>query len=532
MRRFKNTDFLVVLFILGLLFAFRMILTIQGSVPFNADEAVVGLMARHILEGERPIFFYGQAYMGSLDAFLIAAGFRIFGDSVMSIRVIQSLLYLFAAVMCFTVAKKALGEKSALFGLGLLAFGGVTLVLYTSATLGGYNEALLFGAAQMVMAVNMSQTHNPSRKMWLIFGIFAGAGFWANALTLVFTIPILLEFLFRAVKEKQFQRRFSYSIWLLFGAGFGALPWLFALVKSGWWPLLSELTGSAVAVEGGSFVTRLGLHLLNFVLFGLPVILGVRAPWSADWFALAAAPFLTLIWGLIGRWAIQNTKVEGARGFFYKTSLGTFSLLILLFLLTSFGADPSGRYFLPLIVLGSLWAGDWLSSGPLPLRLKILAYVLIIGVNIYGVFWATRPDRPGLTTQFYAPTIVDHSYDQELIHFLEQTGETRGYSTYWIAYPAVYHSQEKIILSPRLPYHLDLRYTPRDDRIPAYTDLVSRSSKPQVLVIQPNELLENRIRERLSALAIRWQEERIGDYLIFYQLSRKVDPADFGFPFP
>src|SRR5512143_2634221 len=37
------------------------------AVPFNADEAVVALMAKHILQGERPLFFYGQAYMGSLD---------------------------------------------------------------------------------------------------------------------------------------------------------------------------------------------------------------------------------------------------------------------------------------------------------------------------------------------------------------------------------------------------------------------------------------------------------------------------------
>ena len=47
--------------------------------PFNADEAIVALMARHINQGNIPIFFYGQSYMGSLDAILVAIGFRIFG---------------------------------------------------------------------------------------------------------------------------------------------------------------------------------------------------------------------------------------------------------------------------------------------------------------------------------------------------------------------------------------------------------------------------------------------------------------------
>ena len=63
-----------------------------GRVPFNADEAVVALMARHILQGQRPFFFYGQAYMGSLDAYLIAAGFNWFGEQVWVIRGVQAIL--------------------------------------------------------------------------------------------------------------------------------------------------------------------------------------------------------------------------------------------------------------------------------------------------------------------------------------------------------------------------------------------------------------------------------------------------------
>nr|HMN61443.1 hypothetical protein [Anaerolinea sp.] len=57
--------------------AWKIILLALDVVPLNSDEAIVGLMARHILLGERPIFFYGQSYMGSLDAFLVAAGFRL-----------------------------------------------------------------------------------------------------------------------------------------------------------------------------------------------------------------------------------------------------------------------------------------------------------------------------------------------------------------------------------------------------------------------------------------------------------------------
>ena len=53
---------------LALAAALKTGLVMANVIPFNADEAVVALMARHILQGERPVFFYGQAYLGSLDA--------------------------------------------------------------------------------------------------------------------------------------------------------------------------------------------------------------------------------------------------------------------------------------------------------------------------------------------------------------------------------------------------------------------------------------------------------------------------------
>src|SRR3954471_11931915 len=43
----------------------------------DSDEAVMGLMATNVLHGHIPIFFYGQSYMGSLEAFLAAAWFAI-----------------------------------------------------------------------------------------------------------------------------------------------------------------------------------------------------------------------------------------------------------------------------------------------------------------------------------------------------------------------------------------------------------------------------------------------------------------------
>ncbi len=169
-------------------------LQISESIPFNADEAVVALMARHILQGERPTFFYGQAYMGSLDAWLIAGAFNALGQEVWVIRLVQSLLY--AGTMLTTAWLGKLVFESWTDGIiaaWLMAIPAVNVTLYTTATLGGYGEALLIGNIILCLAILLvreSPHLNLSRAMlWLVWGFLIGLGLWAFGLTLVYSLP-------------------------------------------------------------------------------------------------------------------------------------------------------------------------------------------------------------------------------------------------------------------------------------------------------------------------------------------------------
>ena len=57
----------------------RILLIAQGWPMTNSDESTMGLMALHIAyRGEVPIFFYGQGYMGALEAYLPAFLFSLF----------------------------------------------------------------------------------------------------------------------------------------------------------------------------------------------------------------------------------------------------------------------------------------------------------------------------------------------------------------------------------------------------------------------------------------------------------------------
>src|SRR5450755_824043 len=53
---------------LFLAIAVRILLIVHTNGVIDGDESLVGIQAQHILRGERPSYFYGIPYFGSLEA--------------------------------------------------------------------------------------------------------------------------------------------------------------------------------------------------------------------------------------------------------------------------------------------------------------------------------------------------------------------------------------------------------------------------------------------------------------------------------
>jgi hypothetical protein len=158
---------------------------------------------------------------------------------------------------------------------------------------------------------------------------------------------------------------------------------------------------------------------------------------------------------------------------------------------------------------------------------RILLLIGLLGFNLWGTIESAFRKPPGITTQFNAITQVDHSQDHALIDFLTDQGERRGYSNYWVSYPLAFLSNEGLIFVPYLPYHLDFRYTLRDSRYGPYEDQVASSDQVAYITTHHPEL-DDYIRSSLTEMNVHWQESKIGDYQIFYQLSKVVTPSDMG----
>jgi hypothetical protein len=544
--------------------ALKIGLLVVDAVPFNADEAIVALMARHILQGETPIFFYGQAYMGSLDAYIVAAVFKLIGIQVWGVRFVQIVLYSLTIVTTAILGKQLAGN----WRVGVLAawFMGVPNIgttLYTTVSLGGYGEMLLIG--NLILLITLIIARDISRKQvklsiipWFGLGIVSGFGLWVFGLTLVYSLPAFLYLAWCCLRlEPNRRREYFFLTWwksrmagaqkkefvkqsrvwgvALVGFAIGGSPWWAFANQTGIYNLLSELGGGAISgVESLNPVGQVLHHALNLGLYGSTVMLGLRPPWEIRWLALPLIPMVLIFWGGVVVFAYKRTLTDLQLGFqdadytHAPLLVGVVLMVFVGFIFSPFGADPSGRYFLPVGVVMTLFAAQavlrWLEKWR---RSVGIVVGLIFLFHILGSIQVAQSNPPGVTTQFDAVTQIDHRYDQELIDFLIEQGEIHGYTNYWVSYPLAFLSDERLVYVPRLPYHQDLRYTSRDDRYQPYDQIVAQAERIAYITTN-NPSLDKQLRIGFTELDVDWKEVEIGDYLVYYQLSRRVKPEEIG----
>ncbi|WP_229400345.1 hypothetical protein [Micromonospora okii] len=136
---------------------YRLWLLLHDAPPTNSDEATMGLAALHIAQGRHlPVWFYGQSYMGTLEAYLAAPLFALAGPSVLALRL--PLLALYAAFLLLTwrlTRRLGGGRWFALLVVGLLALGSDRVVKNQFIAGGGYPELNPMGAGLALLTLGL-----------------------------------------------------------------------------------------------------------------------------------------------------------------------------------------------------------------------------------------------------------------------------------------------------------------------------------------------------------------------------------------
>src|SRR5437762_6923030 len=177
--------------LLVLIAAARFAILLTSQTHVHSDEAIIGLMAKHILEGRYfPFYMYGQPYNAGAgwEAYLAAVAFAFFGVNVISLKsciVVLSLVCLFLFYrMCL-----ALYERRAAV-LATVVFAIIPSLLKWHFQVRGYSWYFLSIPVLTLLFLSIESTPNRRWPLFLLFGIVSAFIVWSLDLVLTFNLAL------------------------------------------------------------------------------------------------------------------------------------------------------------------------------------------------------------------------------------------------------------------------------------------------------------------------------------------------------
>jgi 4-amino-4-deoxy-L-arabinose transferase-like glycosyltransferase len=141
------------------------------------------LQALHILDGWRPLFYSGQAWMGPAGAYLLAAMFKLFGASSLTLGLfswVMSALFLLATVL---LAHRLFGIDNALVTAALFLVPIDYLMQLAGQPRAHYTVIFVLVPAVFLATLSLLRRHREGRPLPLrsfAFGLLCGFSFWTN----------------------------------------------------------------------------------------------------------------------------------------------------------------------------------------------------------------------------------------------------------------------------------------------------------------------------------------------------------------
>jgi 4-amino-4-deoxy-L-arabinose transferase-like glycosyltransferase len=521
--------------------AYRLILLRTTMATVDSDQSVAGIMARHILRGERPIFFYGQSYNGALEAYLTAVVFRLLGPDDLTLRLVHTLFSVALVAQLYGLARRLYAPWVAVVAGLWLAVPAPMLVWWGTAAGASYIEAAVWGTGLFLIATRRWWLERPRPYDLPALGLLAGLGVWAHPMIAYYLLALAVAALPLAWRRRaRFIRALPWRVWPV-AAGFalGAAPWLTYTLRH---------PTSGLTVLAG----RPGPYALPDVLWrlatqALPVLVGgAHLSGPADQFAryIAAHPIpyalsLCAIAYLAVRAVLSRRGlIAQARAWICGRPCSDAPLALLL--VTVFALylgsryktlswttrDP--RYLLPLYtcvpyviacalpksIVDSRWSivGRWRMHGkPFPLArffnhgLSTIDYRLstilavALAINIYGA--AHYGELPSSTFVNVTP----------LTRMLVAHGDEAVYGDYWVVWQLAFESGERLI--PVVTLGLTIDHNPRGARYAPY--LARAAHARRWAYILPDRYADAFI-ARLRRDHVAYQRWRWGDSSLFY----------------
>lgn len=182
--------FLIIILVVGVGLRVFYIYKLPFCMP-DEDCATVGLMVSNILKGDIPLFFPGQAYMGSVEALWLSLFAAFLGMSTATLYLGMVSLFVFFSITIYWLGR-ILGGRF----IGLLAMIYCSIsphfLFHESVVPYGYHMVLLiFGNLVLISSLILTAEQKPRNNFiwWAMLGFSAGIGFWIHLSIILYIIP-------------------------------------------------------------------------------------------------------------------------------------------------------------------------------------------------------------------------------------------------------------------------------------------------------------------------------------------------------
>ncbi|NUT34832.1 MAG: hypothetical protein HOV79_17385 [Hamadaea sp.] len=425
----------IVAFVLGALgVGFRAWLIARDAPLTNSDEATIGLAALHIWRGEDfPVYFYGQHYMGTIEAYLAAPLVGLLGPTTLALRLPTLALFALFLFLMYALSKRLYSPWLGVVTVGLLALGSDRIVKNQLIAGGGYPETSPMVVALLLGVLTLSRSEKP--RPWVMggVGLLTGLIVWNHWLPLPYlaVAAVLLVIFCRG----QIAARGG-----LFLAG-GLLLGVFPLI---WHDLHNTFSKSFLGVFWHLQTTgtdpSAGDRLYGGGLIGLPLGTGMCAPsHCAPWQLWWGPVYVALL--VIAAVLAYRTPRSPERAL--RIGLAVAALLtVVSYVRNSAAAESpieSARYLSCLLISTPVWLDAIrhfvLSARPAWLRLTAAA-PLALGAAM--AIFATA------SLAAHVPEYTERTRDQRtVLAALADRGQTRLYSDYWTCNWIAYQTGEE-----------------------------------------------------------------------------------------
>ncbi len=493
--------------VLRLIFFFRA----YEKLPVSSEEAWAGLMGRHILDGEFPVVYWGQSYMGTVESFFQSVFIYLFGTIPFSIRVYPLLVGILFIFVTFKIADEMYNRGVALITAAIVSIPTAYLSICTSMVPPDqYLATVLVGSSAILLLHRIIYRPMPEEKRmrhYIMLGFLSGFGFYIHILYIDY-IGLILLFFF--IQDKLFFLRKGFWALVLFFA-IGSLPLIIYNITHNF---------DTFSVTRGVGLKMAFLKMLMLFEVVIPVLIGMRVtPYADNPNTLPLPLHLGPILGAIYVSAflyIIITRWKNILGFltFSLKRIGPTEMLLAFFLISvvifSRGERSNSwavRYILPVIsvipillsfAIYEVWKKYRKIAG------AVIAIVLIIQLYGNGLVYAAWGSQKMVGETLQLPD------DRPLIAFLDSMGITRAYAHYWISFRMTYETGKRIICAQPYDERFGGRYKPK------YTDEVHNSSVVAFIFHPTLGIPYDLFEENLKVIGGSYKKETIGPYTVFY----------------